>query len=525
MIEVIQAEIERKARRILDKHRRGILASQKHAARFTKRTGTPSTPAPTTAPGHWQYHPHFNPAYCIKHSKFLARVIWSRVRAGTYEPVPAILFEIPKPDGGTRQIMQFAIPDSAVANIFHSRLSKRSKGIFSAYSFAYRADKNIFEAILHLHRMIQPPKTYILKYDYRKYFDTINHTYLQKLIEQETFVVTKAERNIISAFLKHRFSIYPSWQTRQWTIRDIGVPQGSSLSLFLSNIAAHELDMELERLDGSFVRFADDVIAVSHSYSDARNIELEFREHCKKTGVEINFDKSPGITLLSGLKSQDARRFFLDRDDGSFLRKTESIDFLGHRVSSDRITLTPKAVQQIKKKISRIINIHLILYARRTPPSPISPHRLGPAFVDWDLVTCINEIRRYIYGGLKEIDLTRFIDQDVKLKYVRGLMAFYPLISSPKELVELDGWLKNAMQRAIRERNKLILAQGPGAGSQYTIPEADLIAGAWYSDAVPNETQLPSFVRGWRAARKFYKRYGLSEIEAPSYYAAMAHYT
>jgi Retron-type reverse transcriptase len=525
MIEVIQAEIERKARRILDKYRRGVLASQKHAKRFTKRTGLPSVAAPQARPGYWDYHTQFDPVYCIKHSKYLAKVIWTKIQAGTYEPIPAILFEIAKPDGGTRPIMQFAIPDSAVANVFHTRLSRRNKGIFSAYSFAYRQDKNIFEAILHLHRMMQPPKTYVLKYDYRQYFDTINHVYLKKLIEQETFVVTRAERNAISAFLTHRFASYPSWQTMHWERRTVGVPQGSSLSLFLSNIAAHELDMELERLNGSFVRFADDVIAVAHSYSDARNIELEFREHCKKTGVEINFEKSPGITLLSGIKSQDDREFFLDRDDGSSLRKTDCVDFLGHRVSSNQITLTPKAIKRIKKKISRIINIHVILYARRNPPSPISSARLGPGFLDWDLVTCINEIRRYIYGGLKEADLARFIDQDVKLKYVRGLMAFYPLITTPKDLIELDGWLKNVLRRAIRERNKLILAQGPGAGSQYQISEEQLISGAWYTDPIPNETQLPSFVRGWRAARKFYKRYGLSEIDAPSYYSAMTLYT
>lgn len=302
MWQVIEKEIERKSRAILSKQRRSESTASKHAKRFTVRTGLASTAAPPKRPPYWDDDRQFDPVYCIAHARFLAKRIWSHLQSETYKPKPAILFEIAKPGGGTREIMLFAIPDSAVANIFHPRLTNRNKGLFSAYSFAYRQDKNIFEAILHLQRMMQPAKSCVLQYDYSKYFDTITHRYIERLIEQQTFVITKTERAAIRAFLSHEFLPYPSWQTHLWRTREIGVPQGSSLSLFLSNIAAHELDMELERLDESFVRFADDVIAVAHNYKDARNIELQFRDHCSKTGVSINFDKSPGIALLSGRK-------------------------------------------------------------------------------------------------------------------------------------------------------------------------------------------------------------------------------
>ncbi len=525
MWEMIENEISRKARRILAKHRRDYFAAQKHARRFTRRTGLPSTAASLKNPSYWQYDQHFDPIYCIKHARFIAKGIWRSIQQRKYEPRPSIQFNIDKPGGGYREIMVFSIPDSAVANIMHRKLTARNKGIFSAYSFAYRPDKSMFEAIIHLQRMMQPSKTYILQYDYSKYFDTIDHQYLEKLINETSFVITHAERGVIKAFLKHKFSPMPSWQTRQWTIREKGVPQGSSLSLFLSNLAAQELDMELERLNGSFVRFADDALAVAHSYEDARKIELEFRRHCLKTGVAINFEKSSGITLLAARKSDDERDFFIDGDDGGDLKKLEFVDFLGHRVSADEIDLTAKAVKRIKRKISKIIYIHLLQYARQKPPHPINPARVGQGFVDWDLITCINEIRRYIYGGLRHVDLTRFIEQDIKLKYVRGLLAFYPLVSHPQTLKTLDGWLKNILLRAVRERNKLIAAQGLVA---YKISAQDLLTGGWHVSPIPgapNETTLPSFVMGWRAARKFYKRFGLAEIEAPSYYAVMSLYT
>ncbi|KEZ16771.1 GroupII intron-associated maturase [Sphingobium yanoikuyae] len=438
-----------------------------------------------------------------------------------YEPKPAIQFEIEKPDGGTRGIMSFAIPDSAVANVFHRRLTLRNTGIFSAYSFAYRPDKTVFDAIVHLQRMLQPSKTYVLKYDYSKYFDTIDHDYLRKLIGKQNFVITSAERKVIDAFLNHKYATYPSWQTLRYEKRIKGVPQGSSLSLFLSNIAAHELDMALERLDGSFVRFADDVIAIAHSYSDARDIELDFRAHCERSGVKINFEKSSGISLMDHRSSDDSRQFFLDKDDGGALATIENVEFLGHKVSSDYIDLTRRAVRRVKRKLSRVIYIHLLQYPRKG--HPINSDRLGGDAVDWDLVTCVNEIRRYIYGGLKEKDIQRFIEEDKKLPIVRGLMAFYPLVSTVDTLAELDGWLKNIIRRAIRERNRLIALQDPSA--VYFISADNLLTGEWYKSDVPNETRLPSFVRGWRGARKFYKRYGLREIKAPSYYSLLSLYS
>lgn len=519
MWQVLEAEIERKARNILAKHRRDAATRRKYARRFTLRTGQPSTASQLSRPSYWDYDKHFDPVYCISHSRFIAKRIWAKIQAGEYAPKPAIQFEIDKPDGGTRAIMSFTIPDSAVANVFHRRLTARNKGMFSAYSFAYRPDKNVFEAVIHLQRMLQPPKTFILKYDYRKYFDTIDHGYLNKLIAKQTFVMSSAERRVISSFLEHRFASYPSYQTLQFERRTQGVPQGSSLSLFLSNIAAHELDMSLERLDGSFVRFADDVIAVAHSYEDARNIEMEFRAHCERSGVQINFEKSTGISMMMARDSDDKRDFFIDGSDAGRLKHVQCIDFLGHRISAEHINLTDKAVKRIKRRISKAIYVHLLQYPRNG--HPINPARIGVPWIDWDLVTCINELRRYIYGGLKEAALREFIDDDVKLPFVRGLMAFYPLVSTIKSLVQLDGWLKNVLMRAIRERNRLLVAQGL---VPYTILEDDLLSGNWYGDELPQETALPSFVKGWRAARKFYKRYGLSEMEAPGYYSLLSLY-
>lgn len=84
------------------------------------------------------------------------------------------------------------------------------------------------------------------------------------------------------------------------------------MSLFLSNIAAHELDRELERSNGMFVRFADDIVCVSFDHRDALAVVDAFRSHGYFSGILINYQKSPGIKLLEPVSNADVRDFFVD---------------------------------------------------------------------------------------------------------------------------------------------------------------------------------------------------------------------
>lgn len=519
MREVIEEAIIFKSRAILRDQRIARATRLKYADRFSKRTGAFAGPPNLITPRWWGFHPHFDPTYCIRHAEYLAKTIWQRLVSGDYQPVPAVQFDVPKKDGSFREIMGFAIPDAAVANVFHRSITKRNLNLFSSHSFAYRPDQNVFDAILHLQRSMKHPKSYVIQYDFRKYFDTIDHAYIESLVsDRDLFLITKAERTAIRAFLSHAFAHVNDYPQRDFTIRAKGVPQGCSLSLFLSNAAAHELDLELERQNGTFARFADDVVAVAHSYTDARNIALQFRAHCKRAGISINYEKSPGIKLLDRGKGGDVRTFFLDHDDGGPIETIEDLDYLGHNLSAHGVTLSSGAIKKIKRRVSEIIYKHLFLY-RRSAPNLIDPDRVGPGFYDWDLVTCVNEIRRYLYGGLREQQITPFIRGEGKLPFVRGLLAFYPLIDQPAHLIRLDGWLSNVMHRAVRERIKVLQALGI---VQPALTKEQLLSGDWYNyPPILNDVRLPSFVRGWRAARRYYLRYGLKSIEPPSYYSLL----
>ena len=417
--------------------------------------------------------------------------------------------------------MIFTIPDAAVATLMHNRITARNLNLLSANCFSYRPDRNIFDAVLQIRSAIYRKKVYIVQYDFSKYFDSIDHYYIEKIISsKDMFILTSAERTIVSTFLRHRYAPKKQYLSGQFSTRDRGVPQGCSLSLILSNVAAHELDKALETSNGQFVRFADDVLAMTYSYDDALHITDIFNEHCLRSGISINHDKSPGIMRLDGAKGIPVRRFFLHEGEGDKIAAIKEFDYLGHKFRHDQTLLSTRAISRIKRRLSRTIHVHLL----RSPRSQhlFSKWRIGSPFYDWDLVRCINEIRRYVYGRLYESQIEAFLEKNRRLPKMRGLMSFYPLVSSLEQLRALDGWLLNVLQRALREREKALAH----LGHTYKRPsKAEILTGSWYKHStIRNETSLPSFVRAWRAARKYYFRYGLKDIKPPSYYSLLSLY-
>ena len=211
----------------------------------------------------------------------------------------------------------------------------------------------------------------------------------------------------------------------------------------------------------------------------------------------------------------------VDTDDGDQLTTISNIDYLGHSVTPTGVRLPVKSVKRIKGHISSLVHKHLFLH-RRGAGGAFDASRVGVGFGDWDLITCLNEVRKYIYGGLRERHLEAFLSDDAKPPFMRGLMAFFPLTTDVAQLSELDGWLLSIFRRAQRERVKVLQAQF-GVGTP-RLSKDQLLSGSWHTyPLIRNDASLPSFVRAWRAARKYYLRYGLAGIKPPAYYSLVTY--
>ena len=353
-------------------------------------------------------------------------------------------------------------PDAALANVTLWRARSRNLKRLSPFSYAYHPDRNVFDAVLALSGFVTEERLFAVQIDFEKYFDSIPTAYLKRCVDDEKMVsLTPDERFILKEFLYHRFATKNDYATSSFGRRVKGTPQGSSVSLLLANLANQQLDRALERRSGRFVRFADDVVALCGTYEEAQEIEHTFVQHCQTSGLIINERKSPGIAIIANTPAE--------------IRSFPQFDYLGYRFTKDGLTIPSTVKNRIKIKLSRLIHIYLIQYPLRYGFNTL---RCGkkPNF-DWDLLGLITEIRRYLYGGLSEAEVTNFVRTGARLRTMRGLMGFYPLLEQKGDLQELDGWLVNNIRRAMRKRARLLKSRYRVSGLKPN--NAQLILGHW----------------------------------------------
>ncbi|MBT3141371.1 hypothetical protein KL867_09930 [Ruegeria litorea] len=499
----LRDEIKKLCRKAFDKQKSEISTANNYKQKFTTRTGLPAKDGWPKGPIY--SHRHFDPSHCIKNANVQATAIWAAVLNGSYEPTPAIKYSIPKPTGGLREIMAFSIPDAALANVLFRAARVRNRKRMSPFSYAYQPDRNVFDAIIALGQFKPDGKLIAVQIDFEKYFDSIPRNYLEKLLDDEgTVSLTPHERSVFKTFLKHKYGAMGDFWKSNFQKRHRGTPQGNSISLFLANLANDPLDRKLSRQAGRFVRFADDVVAFCDRHEDAELISHRFDEHCGSSGLRINREKSPGIAAVS-VNTQE-------------IRTIPEFKYLGYSLSSDGLKIPAGKVRHYQQKFSRLSHIYLIQPLK----FGFNPLRSSAsAGFDWDLLGLISETRRSMYGGLDERDIQEFIWKGYRLKRMQGLMGFYCILEDPRRLKILDGWMVNHIRRTMVQRNKILKRDYgvtcPTPSNSALISGSWLNLGAWTGDPEEVEPGLPSFVRGWRAARKHYLTFGLEDVQPPEY--------
>jgi hypothetical protein len=388
-------------------------------------------PKEIKVPEYWDLDPKFNPFYVRSNAAAIARSIARKIAAHTYVPFGPHRKKIPKPGGGERELTVFQIPDAAVSSFFYARLLAKNRHRFSSFSYAYRNDRNVHFAIQDIAvDLAQNARTFIAEFDFSDFFGSIDHGFLFAQLHENGFLVSAEDEEVIRAFLHDR---------------ERGIPQGTSLSLFLANLVCWKLDKSLEKAGLKFARYADDTVIWSPSYTaicESFNIVDAFSREAK---VPINLKKSDGISLLAkdGLAAEIASK--------------PSFNFLGYAIGVERVSVRDRTVLRIKKQVSYLLYRNLIQPLKSKPLKGL----IIPANDrDKALLTAMMQIRRYLYGGLLHRDLVDYIKGRRKSLHFKGVMSFYPLLNDVEQLRALDGWLISTIDRAVQARSKQLLSHG-----------------------------------------------------------------
>jgi group II intron reverse transcriptase/maturase len=235
--------------------------------------------------------------------------------------------KIPKPDGGVRLLGIPTVVDRVIQQAIAQILSPVYEKQFSEYSYGFRPGRSTKDAVQKCKEYIEAGYTWTVDIDLAKYFDTVNHDKLMRLLSQDI-----RDGRVLSLIRKYLQSGVMLNGVVEET--EEGCPQGGNLSPLLSNIMLNELDKELTRRGLRFCRYADDANIYARSKKAAERVMASITRFLEENlKLKVNQEKS-AVDRPWKLK-------FLGF---SFYRKKSGVGVRVH----------PKPVKKFKQKLKEI---------------------------------------------------------------------------------------------------------------------------------------------------------------------------